>query len=398
MTPPAALTPGALDEIERLEKEATPERWTVARELDAGRGRCVGCGEMRHIRVSTPAQYSASGTRTITPAQRDADAALIAALRNAAPALIASARELERMRERIATIADEATGPHPVQSVEESLTCIERALFESRRSYEEMYQQREEHRLAARAVLADLAKAREELETSRREHAEAILRGHAARMEVDALIVERDHWRPALDNASADAMRLQRERDKARDDADFTHNENMTIAHRCDELKTQLAALEARAADARMLVTQRVVAECATAKAKRTLAEIRAYAEQMTSGNYDVGTHNAGVTLLRMLDAPAAPAKADDAWMSRALDGPEIRDDAHADAILAEAGIDPVKELAKTMEMVERYELAAQLAEAVALLRQLSSWEDTDDAVDVDTFLAAIDAGRARAT
>lgn len=40
--------------------------------------------------------------------------------------------ELAKLTERVTTIADEATGPHPVQTAEEALTCIERALFERR--------------------------------------------------------------------------------------------------------------------------------------------------------------------------------------------------------------------------------------------------------------------------
>lgn len=46
--------------------------------------------------------------------------------------------ELETVRARITTIADESSGPHPVQSIEESLACIERTLFEQRRDCENL--------------------------------------------------------------------------------------------------------------------------------------------------------------------------------------------------------------------------------------------------------------------
>jgi hypothetical protein len=52
--------------------------------------------------------------------------------------------------DRIATIADEATGPHPVQSAEESLTRIERELFDLRWEREQL-----KTKLAAAIALLD---------------------------------------------------------------------------------------------------------------------------------------------------------------------------------------------------------------------------------------------------
>ena len=380
MTPPSALTPGALDEIERLRLETTRAECPAATPCTTDCHTVIGCYPLYQ-------------------AQCEYDEAL----HRDAPALIASARELERVKDRITTIADEATGPHPVQSVEESLTCIERGFVNYRRTSELWRAERD-------AALADLAKAREELAASRKDYITL----------VDAVAAETSSPKHAADIA----RNTRRERD------DWRHRYMGSTSH-VEQLERKLAALEARAADAPAYHCR----HCGKTWAQGVAAPDEWQCDAC-GGCYSK-------------DAPAAPAKADDAWMSRALDGPEIRDDAHADAILAEAGIDPVKALAKTMEMVERYELAAQLAEAVGLLRDLSEpftnatayyerqaeefyrdthlmapgksaplgmYSEADDErrhdewrrwgneraekarARITTFLAAIDAGRARAT
>lgn len=61
------------------------------------------------------------------------NAALIAAAVNALPALLDELEALRDVADRACTIADEANGPHPVQSADDALTCIERELFDRRR-------------------------------------------------------------------------------------------------------------------------------------------------------------------------------------------------------------------------------------------------------------------------
>lgn len=51
-------------------------------------------------------------------------------------ALLDELKALRSFADRVVTVADEETGPHPVQPAEEALTFIERALFERRRAME----------------------------------------------------------------------------------------------------------------------------------------------------------------------------------------------------------------------------------------------------------------------
>jgi hypothetical protein len=62
----------------------------------------------------------------------------------APPDVIERIRSLADASDRAVTIADEATGPHPVQTADEALTCIERGWFEMR--------------LSVAAIEADLAR------------------------------------------------------------------------------------------------------------------------------------------------------------------------------------------------------------------------------------------------
>jgi len=84
------LTPETLDEITAMLREATPGEWTVCG-LDHGGGRQLG-GICPHIRVCCPTWVGAEGAGTVTEAQRDADAALIATLCNHAEELVRLAR------------------------------------------------------------------------------------------------------------------------------------------------------------------------------------------------------------------------------------------------------------------------------------------------------------------
>jgi hypothetical protein len=61
--------------------------------------------------------------------------------------------ELESLSDRIRTIADEANGPHPVQSADAAMTCIERALFEGRAENEKLRKARGERAVAGGSLL-----------------------------------------------------------------------------------------------------------------------------------------------------------------------------------------------------------------------------------------------------
>lgn len=65
--------------------------WTVDDHTDAGDGRSVG-PVSRHVRVSTPCGFTDGVVYSVTRQQRDADAAGIAALVNAADELLDAAR------------------------------------------------------------------------------------------------------------------------------------------------------------------------------------------------------------------------------------------------------------------------------------------------------------------
>ncbi len=88
------LTTEELDRMEELEKAATPGPWTAyPTELDNGATRIDG---PEPVSASWCFQVASVGSR-IAP-RRDANAAFIPALRNAAPALIAAARENAKLR------------------------------------------------------------------------------------------------------------------------------------------------------------------------------------------------------------------------------------------------------------------------------------------------------------
>lgn len=90
--PDAGLTPERLAELERLEREATPCEWTVGRAEYPQAGMIL----TRHFHEWWPRV-------TFTPNPNfdlRADADLIAALRNAAPALLRAARERDEWKAR----------------------------------------------------------------------------------------------------------------------------------------------------------------------------------------------------------------------------------------------------------------------------------------------------------
>lgn len=63
------------------------------------------------------------------------DARFIAAARSLVPRLLA---EVDRLRDRVRTIADEAFGPLPVQTADEALTAIEQGVFAQRQEVERL--------------------------------------------------------------------------------------------------------------------------------------------------------------------------------------------------------------------------------------------------------------------
>lgn len=80
--------------------------------------------------------------------------------------------ELESLSDRIRTVADEANGPHPVQSASDATTCIERALFEGRAENEKLRKARGDltiaigmHQNEVRALRAELVRVSRDLET-----------------------------------------------------------------------------------------------------------------------------------------------------------------------------------------------------------------------------------------
>lgn len=88
---PKGLTAAELDELERLEREATPGRWDIVIRSDHERGKhSVAYGTDKHGKgriLTDVCNFSPRG-----------DVALSCALRNAAPALLAAARELIELR------------------------------------------------------------------------------------------------------------------------------------------------------------------------------------------------------------------------------------------------------------------------------------------------------------
>lgn len=102
------MTSEELDRMEELEKAATPGPWTAyPTELDNGATRIDG---PEPVSASWCFQVASVGSR-LAP-RRDANAAFIPALRNAAPALIAAARENAKLR----AVVDAARAYHAIAS------------------------------------------------------------------------------------------------------------------------------------------------------------------------------------------------------------------------------------------------------------------------------------------
>lgn len=94
MTTPLSTTD--LDELERLEREATPGPW---RECGHDRGGCI-CGQVwsEHGQSSLVLKPDCGDEVPVPDAKhKTANAALVAATRNALPALLAAARRLEQL-------------------------------------------------------------------------------------------------------------------------------------------------------------------------------------------------------------------------------------------------------------------------------------------------------------
>lgn len=101
------LDPKTLGELERMEKAATAGPWTWQREDASMLGLLGPRGEADHVLSTTRCEAcQQSGGPCLDP--KHADAHLIAALRNAAPALLAEAREAARLRERVAELEAKA--------------------------------------------------------------------------------------------------------------------------------------------------------------------------------------------------------------------------------------------------------------------------------------------------
>jgi len=108
-----------LDELERLEQAATPGEWSVEGPFPSV-AICVRNGEddpdVGHIGLDPICQMSTSilGVRGVNQVSvvNHPDARFIAAIRNAAPALIAKAREAEQMQARLSTFTARWHKPH----------------------------------------------------------------------------------------------------------------------------------------------------------------------------------------------------------------------------------------------------------------------------------------------
>lgn len=94
------LTPADLDALEALEAKATAAPWSVhSSDVWSGDGETPLQPLYRAIRES------GSRAPRLSEYQEDDNSAFIAALRNAAPALIAAARRAEQLREALQEIA-----------------------------------------------------------------------------------------------------------------------------------------------------------------------------------------------------------------------------------------------------------------------------------------------------
>jgi len=105
-----------LDELEALLEKATPGPWLVHGPSAAPSGVPTQWQHYYEIRVDDGSKdgwpYRIAGT-LINAAQSAHDYALIAALRNEAPRLLAAARENERMREALEKIRRTPSMPFP---------------------------------------------------------------------------------------------------------------------------------------------------------------------------------------------------------------------------------------------------------------------------------------------
>lgn len=134
------LTDAELGEARRLEEAATPGPWEVA---DPAYGaRDLG------MFVQGPNLRFVAATREHPNCPENAQ--FIAASRTLVPRLLATIAERDA---RIATVADEAFGPFPVQSADDNLTAIEQGVFEMRQENERL-----------RAALAAVTRERDEAE------------------------------------------------------------------------------------------------------------------------------------------------------------------------------------------------------------------------------------------
>lgn len=92
----APVTPEMLDELEATLAGATPGHWVSHSDPGVKWDDPLACGyDSREHRRGPP--YYCTGPRVASSEQAEADANAIAALRNAAPALIAAARERDTL-------------------------------------------------------------------------------------------------------------------------------------------------------------------------------------------------------------------------------------------------------------------------------------------------------------
>lgn len=91
-------------------------------------------GERRFcsFRVTLSEPFDADGAASIAALVRDRIYGVVDVAFDDERALSAANARAEALATRITTIADEANGPHAVQSADDALSCIERALFEER--------------------------------------------------------------------------------------------------------------------------------------------------------------------------------------------------------------------------------------------------------------------------
>ncbi len=366
MTPPAALTPGALDEIERLEKAATPGLWKVDYKDHGG-------GEEEFIVTDHKGDNSETeyidhivigagwydGPHLMC---RENDGNLIAALRNAAPALIASARELGTLKAKLEAVRQPRCGCEICGMKGDCMCPADESV------YTMALAAAMDERNAAIAERDALAAKLGEAERERDALKDEIEREHGlyaqireAEQAANVAMHERDAAMADLAKAREELEAYSSQCDTPAADAGEFWRDLVDVEKERDAALAKLAALEARAADARTMAWY--LSERATSVSSAALAAARRY-----------------------LDAPAAPAKADDcaacAKASRKTDGTECL--LHG----------PIAQ--RRREQNAPPPLAAQLAEARRLLRD-NVLRDSDWREARDALFAAIDAGRARA-